>query len=281
VTIASPALTASIMVLISGAAHAVVNAILKSGRDKMSSRALIDGFSAVLILPAAFFLPLPHGAWGWLAASGATHVVYLYALIRAFEGADMMVAYPVLRGVAPVLAALVAVSIFHEPISWPVAAGVVLVSGGVLTTALGRHMGGRTLAWSLLTGASIALYTVLDAQGVRAAPSAPSYIAWAFLIDGGLIGAAFALWRGPVFIAAARSQWRPGLAAGACSILTYGLALWAFRLGATPRLAALRETSILFGVAIAVVFLKEKATAARLAGVALIAAGAGVLIANP
>ena len=58
-----------------------------------------------------------------------------------------------------------------------------------------------------------------------------------------------------------------GLAAGALSILTYGLALWAFRLGATPRLAALRETSILFGVLIAVVFLKEKATPARLAGV--------------
>ncbi|HEY5070568.1 MAG TPA: EamA family transporter [Caulobacteraceae bacterium] len=274
----TPAMTASVMILVSGAAHAVVNAILKSGRDKMSSRALIDGFSALLILPAAFFLPLPHGAWGWLAASGATHFVYLFALIKAFEGADMMVAYPVFRGIAPALAALVAVGMFHEPISIPVAGGVVLVSGGVLATALGRHMDRRTLAWSLLTGSSIALYTVLDAQGVRAAPSAPSYIAWSFLIDGGVIGAAFALWRGPVFVASARAQWRPALIAGAFSILTYGLALWAFRLGATPRLAALRETSILFGVAIAVIFLKEKATPARLAGVGLIAVGAAVLL---
>ncbi|MHB8530572.1 MAG: EamA family transporter, partial [Caulobacteraceae bacterium] len=125
-----------------------------------------------------------------------------------------------------------------------------------------------------------ALYTVLDAQGVRAAPTAPSYIAWAFLIDGGLIGAGFALWRGPVFIASARTRWRPGLFAGACSIVTYGLALWAFRLGATPRLAALRETSILFGVAIAIIFLKERATLPRLAGVGVIAAGAVVLIAS-
>ena len=192
----------------------------------------------------------------------------------------MMVAYPVFRGIAPALAAIVAVAIFHEPINLAVAAGVALVSAGVLTTALGRHMDRKTLAWSLLTGATIALYTVLDAQGVRAAPTAPSYIAWAFLIDGGLIGGAFAIWRGPVFIASARAQWRPGLAAGACSIVTYGLALWAFRLGATPRLAALRETSILFGVAIAIVFLKERATAPRLAGVAVIAAGAVVLLAN-
>ncbi len=227
-----------------------------------------------------FFQPLPGGAWGWLAASGAIHLVYLFALIKAFEGADMMVAYPIFRGVAPALAALVAVAVFHEPITPAVALGVGLVSVGVLTTALGRHMSGRTLAWSLLTGVAIALYTVVDAQGVRAAPSAPSYIVWNFLMIGGGIGAAFALWRGPTFILAARTQWQPGLAAGALSIVTYGLALWAFRLGATPRLAALRETSILFGVVIAVVFLKERVTAARLAGVGAIAAGAGVLLAS-
>jgi drug/metabolite transporter (DMT)-like permease len=271
---------ASAMIVASGAAHAMVNAILKSGRDKMSSRALIDGFSAILILPAAFFLPLPTGAWGWLAASTAIHLVYLFALIKAFEGADMMVAYPVFRGVAPALAALVAVAVFREPISLAVAIGVGLVSAGVLTTALGRHMPRRTLAWSLLTGVAIALYTVVDAQGVRAAPSAPSYIAWNFLVIGGGIGAAFALWRGPQFILSARTEWKPGLAAGALSIVTYGLALWAFRLGATPRLAALRETSILFGVLIAIVFLKERATAARLAGVAAIGAGAVVLLAS-
>jgi hypothetical protein len=51
--------TASILILVSGLAHAVVNAILKSGRDKMSGRALIDGFSALLVAPAALLLPLP------------------------------------------------------------------------------------------------------------------------------------------------------------------------------------------------------------------------------
>jgi uncharacterized membrane protein len=57
------------------------------------------------------------------------------------------------------------------------------------------------------------------------------------------------------------------------------LALFAFRLGATPRLAALRETSILFGTAIAVIFLKERLTRLRLVGVLSIAAGAMILIA--
>ena len=63
-------------------------------------------------------------------------------------------------------------------------------------------------------------FTVVDAQGVRAAPSAPSYIAWNFLIIGGGIGAAFALWRGPTFLFSARTEWRPGLAAGATGART-------------------------------------------------------------
>ncbi len=276
----TPAQIAGAMMVASGLAHAIVNAVLKAGRDKMSSRALIDGFSAILMAPVAVVVPPPTGAWLWLAGSWATHLVYLVALIKAFEGADMMVAYPIFRGVAPVLAALVAVGVFHEPISWPVGVGVALVSGGVIATAAGRHMSRGALAWSLLTGCAIALYTVLDAQGVRAAPSAISYIAWVYLTLGGGVGALFALWRGPAFLVSARAQWKAGLAAGGLSIVTYGLALWAFRLGATPRLAALREVSILFGVAIAIVFLKERATPGRLAGVAAIGAGAVVLLAS-
>ena len=274
----SPAAIASLMMLTSGACHAVVNAVLKSGKDKMSSRALIDGFSALIVLPIAFLLPLPSHAWVWLFSSGAIHLVYLISLIKAFEGADMMVAYPLLRGVAPALAAAVSVAVFHEPVSLWVIAGVALVSVGVAVSTLGRHLDRKTLFWALLTGASIAAYTVVDAQGVRAAPSAPSYIVWVFLFVGGGVGTMFALWRGPGFILAARTEWKPGLAAGALSIVTYGLALWALRLGATPRLAALRETSVLFAVVIAVVFLKERATPARLASAGVIGAGAVVLV---
>jgi len=274
----SLAQVAGLMMIVSGAAHAVVNAVLKAGADKMSSRALIDGFSALIVLPAAFFLPLPDHAWGWLAATTAIHLVYLVSLIKAFEGADMMAAYPLMRGVAPAMAAAAAVGFFHEAASPVVVAGVALVSVGVMTAALGRHLGRRTFLWSLLTGASIAAYTVVDAQGVRAAPSAPSYIVWVFMIVGTAVGGLFAVWRGPTFILAARSQWKSGLFAGALSIVTYGLALWALRLGATPRLAALREVSVLFGVLIAIVFLKERSTPARLASAALIGAGAVVLV---
>jgi drug/metabolite transporter (DMT)-like permease len=269
---------AGLMMIASGAVHAVVNAILKSGKDKMSSRALIDGFSALIVLPFVFFLPLPHGAWGWLAASWATHLIYLVCLIKAFERADMTVAYPISRGVAPALASVVAVLVFSEPVSGITAAGIGCVSLGVLVVGLGRRVDRRALGWAVATGVSIAGYTVIDAQGVRAAPSALSYIAWIYLTLGGGIGLLFALWRGPRFLLAARSEWKAGLIAGALSIVTYGLALYAYRLGDTPRLAALRETSILFAVGIAVIFLRERMTGGRIAGTVAIAGGAALLL---
>lgn len=269
---------AALLMLLSGAVHAIVNTILKSGGDMMSSRALIDGSSALIVLPFLLFIPLPHGAWHWLIASYALHLFYLLAMVKAFESADMSVAYPVMRGTAPVVAATGAVLLIEEPITLGIVAGIVLVSFGTMMIALWQPPSRKAIFWALLTGVMIATYTVVDAQGVRAAPSAPSYIAWIFLLDGIGIAALFAWWRGPVFVAEARKNWRRGVIAGALSIVTYGAALWAFRLGDLPRLAALRETSILFAVLLAAFVLKERITRPRALGAAAIAAGAAVLV---
>lgn len=271
--------TASALMVASGAAHAIVNAVLKSGGDKMSSRALIDGSSALMILPLAFFVPVPTGSWTWLIASISIHFVYLVCLIKAFEGADMSAVYPVMRGSAPVLAAAVSVLWLRDPITPAVVAGTLLVSFGTVLVAWWNSPSRRSLAWALATGTMIAAYTVVDARGIRSTSDALSYIVWLFLLHGLVISLSFAVWRGPRFLAEVRAQWKPGLIAGMLSLVTYGLALWAYRLGDVPRLAALRETSILFGVLIAWLVLKEQVGKARLAGATLIAAGAALLLA--
>ena len=162
---------AAAMMIASGSIHAVVNAIVKGGRDKMAARAFTDGAAAIILLPALALVPLPHGAWGWLAASAAGHAVYLYALIRAYQVADLTAAYPVLRGTAPVVTALVTIGILGEPATPAQVAGIALIVAAMLMLAVGRHIGGgAALGWSLFTGLTIAGYTVVDAQGVRAAP---------------------------------------------------------------------------------------------------------------
>lgn len=262
----------------SGSIHAVVNAILKGGKDKLAGRAVIDGSSAAMLLPALLFVPLPHGAWGWLAASAVLHCFYLYALVRAFQASDLSAAYPILRGGAPIATAAMAIALFGEAASLRELAGIALIGGAVLAMVAGRHISREGLGWALATAATIALYTVIDAQGVRAAPSPASYIVWIFVTMGACVVTAFGLIsRGAIF-AAARSQWRPGVAAGALSILTYGLALQAFALGPTAPLAALRETGMIAALILSVLFLGERVTRLRAISVLGILAGAVLIL---
>jgi drug/metabolite transporter (DMT)-like permease len=271
-------LLAPAMMIASGSIHAVVNAILKSGRDKMTARSVIDGSSAVLLLPALFFVPLPHGAWHWLAASALVHCVYLYALVRAFEASDMSAAYPILRGTAPLLTAAVTVGLLGEKASLGDLMGTALIGIAVLMMVAGKHIHAAGLRWSLTTGAMIAAYTVIDAAGVRAAPSPVSYIVWLFVIGGIAIVSLFAIVSRGAILVAARSQWRAGVLAGALSIITYGLALQAYALGPTAPLAALRETGMITALLISLIVLEERVTWLRAASVIGVMAGAALIL---
>ena len=202
------------MMIASGSIHAVVNAILKGGKDKMAGRATIDGSSALLLLPATLLVPLPHGAWGWLGMSAAIHCLYLYALVRAFETSDFSAAYPIMRGTAPLLTTALAVGLFGERASPQELAGIAVIGVAVSMLVFGKHIGRAGIGWALLTAAMIGCYTVTDAHGVRAAPTPASYIIWSFVVSGTAIVTMFALVsRGRIF-AGARTQWRAGLIAG-------------------------------------------------------------------
>ena len=277
---ATAAWLAPALMIASGSVHAVVNAILKGGRDRMAGRALIDGSSALAMLPALAFVPLPTGAWGWLFASGLVHAVYLYALVRAFDLADFSAAYPILRGIAPMLTAAIAIGLLGEPATPADIAGIVVIGVATALLVAGRHIGRAGLGWALLTGAMIATYTVLDAQGVRAAPTAFSYIAWVFVTMGTGTALMFLVVSRGRILRSARSQWRTGVAAGMLSIVTYSSALYAFSLGSTAPLAALRETGMVTALLIATFVLRERVTPIRVVSVLGIATGAALILAG-
>lgn len=68
-----------------------------------------------------------------------------------------------------------------------------------------------------------------------------------------------------------------GLLGGIGTMGSYGLALWAMTQAPLAVVAALRETSILFGALIAFVLLKEKVAGLRIAAAVGIAGGAILL----
>jgi drug/metabolite transporter (DMT)-like permease len=270
----------ALLMLLSGSIHAVVNAMIKGGDDRMTQMILVSGSSTLLILPFAPFVPLPHGAWPWLAGAVVVHLLYFYCLVRALETGDLSTAYPIFRGASPMLTLLFAVTFLGEEVRVGTLAGIILIGSGMLVMIAGKHVTRGTLGWSLATGVLIAVYTVVDAVGVRKAPTAGSFIVWLFLVMGCLTVAVLPFFTKGHFLNSAKLQWKSGVAAGALSILTFGTALYAFSMGPTAPLAALRETGMVTALLLSIFVLKEPVTFSRICAILGICAGAVLIIAG-
>ena len=267
------------IVLFSAMLHAAWNAIVKSAGDKLLTTVLVTAGAALL---AAFALPLlappAPASWPFIAASVALQVVYFALLAAAYHRADMSLAYPLMRGTAPLLVALASAWWVGEHLSAWGWAGVGVISAGILGMAAAARGGTRSgLGLALINAAVIAAYTLVDGLGVRRSGAPAAYTAWVFLFTGlVLLAWALAARRGE-FIRHLASHGHLGLLAGAGTLVAYGLALWAMTSAPVATVAALRETSILFGTAIAALVLKERVGAIRLAAACVIAAGAALL----
>ena len=142
----TPYATGAVLMIASGSIHAVVNAIVKGGRDKAAGRAITDATGAIILLPALFLVPWPAGAWGWLAASAVLHAIYLYALVRAYGVGDLSAVYPVLRGTAPLITAGVSIGVLGEHATRGQIAGIAAIGAAMFVMVSGKHIGRAALA---------------------------------------------------------------------------------------------------------------------------------------
>jgi drug/metabolite transporter (DMT)-like permease len=267
------------LVLLAAALHALWNAVIKGARDTLLTTILVATFGALVGIVALPFLPpLAPGAWPYLGLSAILEIVY-YALVAfAYRHADMSRAYPLMRGMPPLLVAIVSVLFLGTtllPLEW---AGIALISAGILTMLVGGRGTGdrRGLVYATLNALVIASYTLTDGLGVRVSTAPITYTMWIFVLTGAPL-AAWALLRRPEIVVYAHRNWHHGMIGGLGTLASYGLVLYAMIAAPIPLVAALRETSILFGTAIALFVLKEQVTAVRLAAAAIILAGVVVV----
>jgi drug/metabolite transporter (DMT)-like permease len=121
------------------------------------------------------------------------------------------------------------------------------------------------------------VYTLVDGVGTRLSGNAFSYVGWMLLLDGFLL-LAYAMARNRQALGAqARSRWHLALGGGACTYASYAIALWAMTQAPVAAVAALRETSVIFGTILAAMLLREKFGAPRYAAALLVCAGAAAL----
>ena len=266
-------------VLTAAALHAGWNALVKIKLDPFLAMTLIAVSCGIIALPALAITGLPNEeAWVWVALSTALHLAYYLFLAEAYRRADMSQVYPIARGAAPLATTAISLAFIHDPMTWGNVAGIAVLGLGVLLISLKGQRGSlvpsRTaVIYALLTAVTISLYTIVDGIGARAAGSPNSYAAALFALDAYPM-LVICLWRkGWAGVRPALKFLVPGFAGGAMSRAAYWIVIWAMTVAPIALVAATRETSVLFGGLIAMVFLKEPLTPVRWFSALLILGG--------
>lgn len=237
------------LVLVAAVMHATWNAIVKVGEDRLVAITTAMAVSGALapILIVAGRAPAVE-SWPYIALSVVVHTGYFVLLARTYRFGDLSHSYPLARGIAPVLVAGGAAAVGAERLSLAEIAAIGVISSGILSLAFAgrRHPGAdsRATAYALATGGLIALYTVSDGLGVRAAGDPMGYIGWLFLFSPLPVIALVVVRRRPGVLAIAVRGFRPAAVGGVLSFAAYGLVIWALSLGPMAHVSALRETSV-------------------------------------
>ena len=266
-----------VAVLVAAVLHASWNALLKDGQDRLVMVVLLDLTAMVL---AALLLPLAtwpaRASWALLGLSDLLHTGYKVLLMQSYQVGDLNQVYPLARGTAPLLVAVVAGLFMGERLGPWQLAGLVGVCGGlVLLLERGRAARHRhpMVGLALATGVAIAAYTITDGLGVRRSGTDLGYVAWLFLLGGLPIPLYTLATRRHRLAARVRGRLGVGVAAGALSLTAYGLVIWAQRRGALAVVAALRETSVLVAALIGTLVFSERFGRRRVLAATCISAG--------
>ena len=271
----------ALLVLMAALMHAGWNFVVKASADRFldyTGLAVAGAAVAVCLLP---WLPLPAAAsWPWLLTTTFIHVGYYLLLMRAYQHADLSLAYPLMRGSAPVLVALAA-PLAGDALTPGLALGIALIAGGIaLPVWTGMRRGGVSssgLLYGFATAGVIALYTIIDGIGARLSGHAVSYTLWLFFLNAWLV-LGVALWRrGRAALAHLRRRWLFSLLGSVLTMGSYGIVLWAMTVASIPAVAALRETSVVFAALLGSWLLKERMGRWRIAGSLIVALGAGTI----
>jgi drug/metabolite transporter (DMT)-like permease len=268
----------SLAVLGAAALHASWNAVAHRIRDRLVGFVLIGiGYMAVCALIAPWVRGPARAAWPYLGGSVALHIAYSLFLMRSYQLGDFNQMYPLARGTSPWVVAIIAAVFVGESPTPLHAAGIAVISVGLLVLAFAGGRPSRAalpaVAAAVVTGLAIAGYTVLDGIGVRSAHSTPGYMAWLFLLQGPALPLLAIAVRGRRLLADCRPVAVPGLLSGAISVAAYGIVLWAQTREALATVASLREVSIVFGSLIGAIAFHERFGRWRMAGAALAVAG--------
>ncbi len=268
------------LVLLSAIAHAAWNGLMKSAGDRMLTMAALRATGLAIGLGALPFVawPAPE-SWKWLALTAGVQFGYYVLLVRSYGAGDMSIVYPLARGLAPVLTTVAAALAIGETLNTGQTAAVVLISLGIMALSFGAGASREAVGLALATGVSVAAYSFFGGLGVRSAGTVLGFQACLEVVTGlGTVGYV-AIVRRADLATYARHHGASGLLAGVISVLGFLAFLVAARNLPLGPVVALRETSVIFGVLIGTVVLKEGFGLRRITAATLVVSGIALLAA--
>jgi drug/metabolite transporter (DMT)-like permease len=286
------------LILVAAVAHASWNLFSKqaSAAGAVCFVWLFFTVGAILYAPvAAVVLIVAHPRLSglpavFLAGTAVVHVGYALLLQNGYRLGDLSVVYPIGRGSGALLAAIAGIVLLGERPGPVCVAGIVLIIAGVMLIGLpGRNAPPAAQAqprpaaprppvaagimFALLTGITIAVYTLWDRYAVGPLHVPPVVEDWAATLGVAVAIAPLAL-RDRPRLAMVWRDYRPQvLGAAILCPLAYILVLSALRFTAVSVVAPCREVSVLFGVLLGRRLLGEGSPARRLVAATAIVAG--------
>lgn len=266
--------------LLSAFLHASWNAAIKASREPSRAMTAQMLIGAVLVVPALLVTGLPaRASWPWLVGSTLINIATVRALLRAYSFGGFGIVYPMVRALAVLMVVPMAAAIAGDRIGPYALAGVMVIILSLAALAYdatrGKALSPKALGWTLAAGLGTAAYVLCDAQGVRASGSP---LAYGFTAS--ITNAAAMCWHQRHVGAPWRQldgQWVVAAPAALASMVSYLLILWVWSNAPIAAASALRDTSAVFAILIAVTWLKEPFTPTRIAAVLLAAAAVPLL----
>lgn len=279
---------ALVLALISAFAYSVFAALNKHGQDPYLNRGAINVAYSIMAAPFALFVfPLPEGILvPILFASFLLHIAYEWMQAAAYHKGAFTLVYPIARGTGPLITAIFALFLFAESLGWTQWLGLILLSGSVISLAainlqekrIDNNVKSELLPAIYLAigaGVALALYTTVDAYGIRITADPFTFLAWFFFLGGfGFPWVAYHRWKRLEQKPPIRPLITKGFSGALIAFISFATLMLATRIGKVSEAAALRETSIIFATGIGVIFFKEKVNGPKLLAIGLIALGA-------
>jgi drug/metabolite transporter (DMT)-like permease len=272
-------LDALLLALGSAVLHAGWNYWVKTSDDRLLAMWGVIAGGALLFLPVVLVRGIDPVTYPYLLASGVALTGYVFALAAAYDRVDFSLAYPVARGTAPAIAALLGLVFLSETLGLlaTAALGLIVVS---LLSMVGRPTSVPGIELALLTGFIIATYSVIDAAGARRIDDGLTYSAAVYVVNAVLATPLVLIMRRHKIGPAIRRNGAGMLVAGAASVVAYALVLTAVLRAPVGLVSAVRETSVIIGAWLGTVRLGEGGQKRRIgaalgvvAGIALLAVG--------